>query len=97
MQKTTNKTYAYAALLLHATKQSVTKDKIAAIFAALGLTCCPKTASLFELPSDKYANMLTCTSAAPAGPVVAQSTSAPAADEPAKKKESDSESVPFDF
>lgn len=58
MSTTINSTYPLAALLIHASKSEVTKEKMHAIFTELGLEFSPKLASFFMLTSDKYASMI---------------------------------------
>lgn len=59
MSNTTIKSaYPLSALLIHASKQEVTKEKMQAVFKSLGLEFSPKIASFFVLTADKYASMI---------------------------------------
>lgn len=96
MSQAVNRSYSLAALLVHATKQEVTKEKIAAVLSALNVETSLKVASMFELPSQKYTDMLSNTgSAAPATSAQpsAAGTAAQQVVEEEEKEESDSDNV----
>jgi len=101
MSNTINSSYPLAALLIHATNQEVTKEKIQAVFKTLGLEFSGKTASYFALSADKYASMISnigggapCAQAGGAAASGASSASAPA---PKEEEESSSAEMAFDF
>ncbi|XP_077301522.1 uncharacterized protein LOC143922171 [Arctopsyche grandis] len=50
--------YPLTALLIHSSKQEVTKEKMQAIFKTLDLEFSSKLASYFTLTADKYASMI---------------------------------------
>lgn len=98
MASTVEQAYPLAALLIHATKQEVTKEKMNAIFKTLGLEISPKLASFFELSPEKYSNILSNiggSSSVPSG----QSAAAPGAakQEAAAKEEESSQELDLDF
>ena len=67
-----NKSYALAALLIHGSNQTVTADKIKAVFAELGLTYSSKLAQKFELSAEKYSDLLLNASSAAVAPAAAE-------------------------
>ncbi|KAI4292628.1 large subunit ribosomal protein LP1 [Pancytospora philotis] len=95
MSQILSKSYSLSALLIHASKQQVTADKIKAVFEALNLSYSPKIASMFELNSDRYDNMLTNTGAA-AAPAPAAGAAAAAAPVEEAEPEEESDNV-LDF
>lgn len=97
---TINSAYPLSALLIHSSKQEVTKDKIQAIFKTLGLEFSPKIASFFELTSDKYVSMISnlgSSSAPVAGTATSSSKKEEEAPAAAEKEESSDANLDFDF
>lgn len=99
MSNTINQTYSLAALLIHATKQEVTKDRINSVFKTLGLEFSPKIASLFELSADKFSNIISNIGSSSAAPSAgASSSNADAKEaEAAKEVEEESDDAVLDF
>lgn len=98
MSNTINQTYSLAALLIHATKQEVTKDKIQSIFKTLGVEFSPKIASFFELSADKFSSIITNIGSSSAAPSASASCTAAAKEEEApKEEESSSQDLGLDF
>lgn len=91
-----NKSYALAALLIHGSNQTVTEDKMKAIFNELNLEFSTKLAQKFTMTAEKYSDILTTPSGAVAAPTggAAAGGAAPKAEE--KKEESESD-VELDF
>ncbi|KAM0680739.1 hypothetical protein GINT2_001012 [Glugoides intestinalis] len=75
MSATINQAYPLAALLVHATKQEVTKERIQAIFKTLELEFSPKVASFFELSADKLSSIISNIGGS-AAPAAASNTNA---------------------
>ncbi|ELA42771.1 uncharacterized protein VICG_00086 [Vittaforma corneae ATCC 50505] len=100
MSDTINSTYPLAALLIHATKQEVTKEKMQAVFKTLGLDFSPKMASYFMLSADKYSSIISNIgggSPAPSSNASVGSATTPAAETAPATEESSSDDVPLDF
>lgn len=55
---TLNKTYPLAALMIHATNQDVTVERLQAVFKILNVEFSSKIASMFCLSAEKYQGML---------------------------------------
>ncbi len=89
-EKTLNKSYALAALLIHACNKEVTKESIVKIFTALKLECSPKIASMFALSAQDYVDMLKCGRSGPAQAVTG-GVATKKAEEAAPAKEEESE------
>lgn len=77
MSDVISSSYPLAALLIHATNQEVTKEKMQSVFETLGLEFSPKIASYFALSADKYASILSNVGGSAAAPV-ASGAAAPA-------------------
>lgn len=99
MSAALNQAYPLAALLIHATKQEVTKERIQAIFKTLELEYSPKVASFFELSADKLSSIISNIggSAAPVAAPAADTKAAPAAKEAAKEESSSDADLAMDF
>jgi len=91
------KSYPLAALLINATNQEVTPEKMSQVFKTLNIEFSSKKASMFCLSAEKYKELMSCTGSA--APAAAPSQSAAAAEpEPEEaKEESNSESIALDF
>lgn len=94
-----NSSYPLAALLIHATNQEVTKEKMEAVFKTLGLEFSGKTASFFVLSADKYSSMISnIGGSAPAAPSSASANAEQSAAAPAQVEEEESSAeIGFDF
>lgn len=94
---TINSAYPLSALLIHASKQEVTKEKIQAVFNTLGLEFSPKTASFFELSSDKYVSMISNLGSSSSAPVASAATTSKKEEAVPEAKEEESADEPLDF
>lgn len=100
MSNTINSLYPLSALLIHATQQEVTKEKMQAIFKTLGLEFSPKIASFFTLSADKLSSIISNvggSASAPAATTATGATSAKAEEAAPAKEESSSDDAAFDF
>lgn len=98
MSNNINSTYPLSALLIHATKQEVTKEKMQAVFDVLGVEFSSKLASYFTLSAEKYATMISNigSSSAPAA-AAATSEKKEEAAAPEEKSESSDADLGLDF
>jgi ribosomal protein L12E/L44/L45/RPP1/RPP2 len=99
MSKTTtiNSAYSLSALLIHSTKQEVTKEKMQAIFSKLGLEFSPKLASLFTLTADKYSAMISNLGSSSAPVAVSAAATTKKVEEVAEKEQSSDADLDMDF
>lgn len=94
MAEIVDASYSLAALLIHASKQEVTPEKIQAVFSALNIECSSKVASMFSLSAETYTNLINNIGAAAAPAASTGSAAAPAAAaEPEEKSEESSDAV----
>ncbi|CAD25826.1 hypothetical protein [Encephalitozoon cuniculi GB-M1] len=95
-ESTMNDIYPLAALLIYATNQKVTKEKISSVFKFLGLESHPKICEFFEVDAVEIKKLLmssTQEAAAPAGP----QEPAEASGDAGKKEEVEEEEIEIDF
>lgn len=99
MSNKINKSYPLAALLINATNQEVTKERIEAIFSTLNLEFSSKIASMFCLSAQKYRDIMSSigSSSSAAPNVCGSSTAAATAEEEAPEEESSSDDMVLDF
>ncbi|KAL6122882.1 hypothetical protein NUSPORA_00143 [Nucleospora cyclopteri] len=91
-----SKSYALAAILVHASCQEVTADKIQKIFNVLELDFSSKLASKFALPTSKYIDLLSCPGIAVA-PGAAGATNDAQAEAEEEVKQEESSDADLDF
>jgi large subunit ribosomal protein LP1 len=100
MSDAINSSYPLVALLIHATKQEVTKEKMQAVFKTLGLDFSAKIASYFALPADKFSSIITnigSSGSAPASNAAAAESKVEDVPEKEEEESSDSDAGAFDF
>ena len=100
MSNTITSLYPLSALLIHATKQEVTKEKIQAIFKTLNMEFSPKIASFFALSADKYSSIISNiggSSSAPVATTTSAASAKPVEVAPVEEESSSDDVAAFDF
>lgn len=91
-----NDMYPLAALLIYATNQQVTKEKIDSVFKFFGLESHPKISEFFEMDALEIKTLLMSSTQEAAAPVEAKA-SADVPGDAGKKEEPEEEEVEIDF
>lgn len=95
-EKIINDMYPLATLLIHATNQQVTKEKIDCVFKFFGLASHPKICELFEMDALEIKNLLMSSTQEAAAPMEGKGPS-DAPGEAKKEEEPEEEEIEIDF
>ncbi|WEL39678.1 hypothetical protein PFJ87_10g01260 [Encephalitozoon hellem] len=91
-----NDMYPLATLLIYATNQQVTREKIDAVFKFFGLESHPKICEFFEMDALEIKNLLMSSTQESAAPMEGKGTSS-APEEAKKEEEPEEEDIEIDF